>query len=507
MSDQAERSQPELPSPPSGLVWWLSLASAIAGLWWTLWPTLKAPFGMADDHNIIDMTAPSGRLPWSQLPETISRSTSEPVGRFRPLYWAGQAFESALWGRHSTLWYLDRALLATVTLVCLYLVLSRVVHPALAAAISLLPFSGPQVEAWTRLGPNEAYAMPLTAAGLALVLIPALRGKTAPRNAWIGYLLLALAGFAKENFLTIGPSVCLVMVILSWPRLTRRDWTVAAGVVAAFAVDAIAILSKVHRYGTLYPQAHTASSVARFLGRFAKYETVSGGLPIVLIALLVLLVTTHSRAVRPATLVAVGVLFLVVPQTYFNAGTSPEGRYLYPLVLSVVLLWVYAGWLGAQTKNPLRAVGALTGLLLLPLAIGSTYGRSVAAENATTATSFQDTISRAEAAADAHHTRTIIIEPDDPYWEYEPVGSYAAYLKAAGYRVATLPAPVLPSEASSTYVQDMSADISRWSAQGTNDLVPLPHAGVPCVSIVWGQQARRCSTSVEGYDSRPTANP
>jgi hypothetical protein len=153
--------------------WWLALGGAVAGLWWTLWPTLNAPFGMADDHAIIDMTAPSGHLSWWRMPETAVRLSSEHVGRFRPLYWTGQAFEAALWGRHPNGWYVDRLLLATVTLVCLYILLSHIVHPVLAGLIALLPFSGPQVETWTRLGPNEAYAMPLTAAGLTLVLIPA----------------------------------------------------------------------------------------------------------------------------------------------------------------------------------------------------------------------------------------------------------------------------------------------------------------------------------------------
>src|SRR6202000_2460311 len=116
-------------------VWWVALGGAIAGLWWTLWPTLAAPFGMADDHTIIDMTAPTGHLPWSRVPETIGRLTSEPVGRFRPLYGTCQVLETALFGRHPILWYVDRLVLATVTLVCLYVLLTHVVHPVLAAMI------------------------------------------------------------------------------------------------------------------------------------------------------------------------------------------------------------------------------------------------------------------------------------------------------------------------------------------------------------------------------------
>ncbi|HEX3930360.1 MAG TPA: hypothetical protein VHW64_06625, partial [Nocardioides sp.] len=427
------------PRPASRGTWWLPLVGVVGWLWWTLWPTLRAPFGMADDHAIIDMTAPSGRLPWAHLPATVGNLTSEPVGRFRPLYWTGQALEAALWGRHPTMWYVDRLLLATITLVCLYVVLSKVLHPVLAAMISALPFCGPQVETWTRLGPNEAYAMPLTAAGVMLVLVPALRGRTRPHEAWAGYLLLALAGLAKESFVTVGPGLCLVMVVLGWSRLTRRDWAVAGGVWAAALVDLTAIELKVHRYGSLYPQVHTVGSVAGFLGHVALYETVGAALPILVGLIVVLQKSSGSRDMKPAALVLVGVLMLALPQIYLNAGAARdiEGRYLYPLVLTMVLLWGYAGWLVRRSPQARRLTVLLAVVLALPLTVGAAYGRSVAQKNAATTSQFQATISHVEHAADELHARTIVIQPSDPYWDYEPVESYAAYLKADGYTVVT----------------------------------------------------------------------
>lgn len=493
------------PSAPRH-TWWLALLAAVGGLWWTLWPTLRAPFGMEDDHNIVDMTAPGGHLSWSRVPETISKLTSEPVGRFRPLYWTGQSVEAALAGRNATWWYLDRLCLATITLLCLYAVLSRVMHPVLAAMVTLLTFSGPQVETWTRLGPNEAYAMPLTAGGLALVLIPALRGKPCPRHAWAGYLLLALAGFAKENFVTLGPSLCLLMVVLAWPHLKRRDWAVVAAVAAVSVADLAVIELKVREYGTLYPQAHTAATMGGFLGHFTVYETVSAALPIAVLIVVLLFRASRPRRVKPALVVAAALTMLVLPQIYLNAGaTDVEGRYLYPMVLAVVLLWAYAGWLAEHSAHP-RQIGALLAVVLVvPLVVGSAYGRSVATQNTATTTKFQETIRQVEAAAAASHTRSVVLEPGDPYWDYEPVEAYAAYLNAAGYRVTTLPVttPLPASERSSGYFRGLEGDIDSWSASGTSDLEPLGMLGTSCVSVVWENLAHRCSVSVRGYDARP----
>jgi hypothetical protein len=174
------------------------------------------------------------------------------------------------------------------------------------------------------------------------------------------------------------------------------------------------------------------------------------------------------------------------------------------LVLAAVLLWAYAGWLARHTARAAQVAAGMALVLVLPLAIGVDYGRSVARENTTTASEFQATVRRAEAEADASHTRTIVIEPSDPYWDYEPVGSYAAYLAADGYQVATLPATVLPSERSSGYIHGLARDIDRWSAQGTTDLTPLGEASHRCVSLVWDQPPRHCVASVEGYDPRPS---
>jgi hypothetical protein len=346
--------------------------------------------------------------------------------------------------------------------------------------------------------------MPLTAAGLALVLVPALRGRTLPRQAWVGYLVLALAGLAKENFVTTGPTLCLLMVLLSWPRLTRRDWAVVGSVALFACVDLVAIEIKVREYGTLYPQAHTAAAVSRFLRHLALYETVGAALPVLITLLVVLFWIARPREWKPAAVVLAGVLLLVLPQTYLVAGTSPEGRYLYPLVLSMVLLGGYVAWLARRSIHAGFLSVLLAGTLALPLIVGSASGRSVAEANVQTAADFQETVRQVEQAARGTGARTIVIEPSDPYWDFEPISSYAAYLTAAGFRVVTLPAPAPSGQESTPFFSGLARSIDQMSAHGSRDLQPMSQLRLPCVSIVWAQPARQCSVDISGFDGRPS---
>jgi hypothetical protein len=107
-----------------------------------------------------------------------------------------------------------------------------------------------------------------------------------------------------------------------------------------------------------------------------------------------------------------------------------------------------------------------------------------------------------EHLADQLHARTVVLQPSDPYWDDEPVSSYAAYLKADGYTVVTRPVTVAQSEQSSAYIRGLARGIDRASAYGSTDLEPLRDLQLPCVSIVWDQPAIGCSASVQGYDLR-----
>ena len=75
-------------------------------------------------------------------------------------------------------------------------------------------FSGAQNEMWTRLGPQEAYGVPLVLAGLAWIAVQLGRHNWQPARLFPGFAVLLLAGFVKESFVPVLPGVLAFIYIV-----------------------------------------------------------------------------------------------------------------------------------------------------------------------------------------------------------------------------------------------------------------------------------------------------
>src|SRR5262249_52456531 len=134
--------------------------------------------------------------------------------RFRPGYYVLRILEAFFVGNHAALWYTNRLLLALVSALALYGGLRVILRPLLAGVVTLLFFSGPQNEMWTRLGPQEAYGVPLVLAGLAWVVVQLERYNWQPTWLFPGFAVLLLAGFVKESFIPVLPGVLAFIYIV-----------------------------------------------------------------------------------------------------------------------------------------------------------------------------------------------------------------------------------------------------------------------------------------------------
>ena len=135
------------------------LLGAISVLFWMMWPMLRIPLGVIDDHEIVDIIGNRSRLPFSRMGTEIASRWNEPIGRFRPGYWVFRVFESATAGRNTEWWFINRFVLAAITLAAIYHVARRHIGVVASAVVALVPFLGPQFETWRRLGVNETYAV------------------------------------------------------------------------------------------------------------------------------------------------------------------------------------------------------------------------------------------------------------------------------------------------------------------------------------------------------------
>jgi hypothetical protein len=252
-------------------------------------------------------------------------------GRFRPGYYLLRVIEAALWGDHVLLWYAARFALAGATIAGVIALAWRLPWPALVA-LALIPFAGPQAEAWYRLGPQEAYALPLLVWGLALV------------GRWPGVGLLLAAGLVKESFAVVLP------LIAAW-AWWRDRWTPQVIVLAVGALLLCAAVALTQAGGDFYGDVRTVASVWRVAGELA--------VPFV-VCLVPAAVGLLYAPRRVALALAGGVALLASQAVVYGGFTDPlPGRYLAIVSIGAVLV-AAAGFRHMPSRPvPLAAVPLL----------------------------------------------------------------------------------------------------------------------------------------------------
>ena len=268
-------------------------------------PMVGAPLGAHDDH---ELPVIAGQLRTEGFLPTLASWLDEGRGRFRPGYWVLRVSETAIWGLDTRGWYLDRAALLLASLWAGYLLARLRFAPAVSLIAAALLVAGPQAESFGRLGPQEAYAVPLSLAGFALIG----RRREAP-----GLLLLVLSAFIKEPFIPLA----FLGVAWAWAR-DRRGAAVLAGLVLGIALAGA--LAQVLAGGHLAGQVRNPSTIAWTALELAAVMAVATGWPLAIIA--------DNR--RWLALIAAAI---VLPQVFILADLNVAQRYLYPAVFAGIL--------------------------------------------------------------------------------------------------------------------------------------------------------------------------
>ena len=457
---------------------WLCLVGALGILTLMLAPILRADWAMIDDHLMFGAMPADDRASVGDAASFAVEMTAEPSGRFRPLYWVGQALELTTAGQHVAWWYVDRIMLAAVVVVLGFFVASKFIRPLPAALLALLPFAGPQVETWIRLGPNEAYAVPLALAGVAVVTLRAADGRPAPLEVAPGYVLLVLAALAKENFITLIPAAALVSVAMSWGRLRRADWLVLAVLAVVTLADLAVMAWKVGEYGTLYPQDRSLGAVLREGRMMIETQIREAWIWVPMVAVGVALL---ARRFTWQVAAAVGLaLLLVVPQAVFLAGTVAEGRYLYPVAFLACLVWGLGFWVAARGPWPGAVTAVLVVAVAAPVGMAVEQTRDQAALTAATTERYQRQLSAVAHRAAAIGVDKVVIHPYQPS-DIERVASMATYLtKVHDVTVSTVPVGGVDSAAAAA----QSATLRSWSEDGMPTHYLRPRRPGRCLSVV-----------------------
>ena len=268
-------------------------------------PMVGAPLGPHDDHELPVIAT---QLRTEGFVPTLASWLGEARGRFRPGYWVLRVTETAIWGLDTRAWYLDRAALLLISLWAAYLLARLRYTPAVSLLAAALIVAGPQAESFGRLGPQEAYAVPLSLAGFLLIG----RSRAAP-----GLLLLVLSAFIKEPFIPLA----FLGVAWAWAR-DRRVAAVLGGLVLGVALAGA--LAQVLAGGHLAGQDRTPATMAWTALQLAAVIAVVTGWPLAIFA--------EDR--RRLALIAAAI---VLPQVFILADLNVAQRYLYPAVFAGIL--------------------------------------------------------------------------------------------------------------------------------------------------------------------------
>jgi hypothetical protein len=495
-----------------------------------LHPMLHADFGMIDDHEIVSILGRDNRVLISELSPLIQQWAIEHRGRFRPGYYVLRILEAFVVGDHASLWYTNRVLLALVSALALYWALRVLLHPFLAGVVTLLFFSGSQNEIWTKLGPAEAYGVPLVLVGLAWIAVQLGRHNWQPTRLFPGFVVLWLAGFVKESFIPIVPGVLVFIYIVmpvmlpsmvpGHPRFRLLDVLLLLMLVIGLSTQVGLTLRMLNTYSHPYVAEISLgsflSAIKSTLERYAK-DTL-WFVPVV--AGLAGLLPRNSQEwkepnwrgdlMKAIVLLVAGGFLILVPQWFVYSGNPLAGRYLTPGNLFIVFaaalgLYLCSNNFGGRGRAEVRGVVAGMLIVVTLFRLLGTYREANAA--ALSSHKFQTKLA-AIVALKTQHPELPLLFYSTNILDREPLTSVAIFLAIR------LPNPEQPflntfnweTEADSPWKLRLAGSLRKQSVEGDEYFAKISDfrgSHGQCIAVIFSgfTENFRCAYSVRLSES------
>jgi hypothetical protein len=361
-----------------------------------LWgPLGSARWDLIDDHEIMHLVGPGGRLALTHIPSRLLQETevgqAGHASRFRPVYYALRLLECSAWGLEPSRWYLARQVLFGVTVfIALALAAQAIGVPAAVFCLAWVLAAPYWPDVWARLGASESYAafgLAVWGAGFAVFWRGRRRPDGGPARLGAGILLLGfvLASGAKENLLVL----LLPTLVVLWtdvsaaPPWRLRVWAGALAGLWAFLVAGPLVAHLATTGVDVYDQP------VSFGARLAvALRSVSAPTPLHLAGVVSLAVWIGARWLRSAgaqaeswrslgstlLIASLALLAFYISQDVFYNGILPTGtRYDFPAMLAWPL-WLVVAVTAVQRLFPGRAVRLGACAVFLALLVMSAPG-------------------------------------------------------------------------------------------------------------------------------------
>jgi len=474
---------------------------------------LHADFAMIDDHEIVHILGSDNRVKVSEISPFIQQWAIENNGRFRPGYYVLRILEAFVAGGHASLWYANRLLLALVSALALYAGLRVILRPIPTAVVTLLFFSGPQNEIWTRLGPAETYGVPLVLTGFAWIAVHLGRHKWQPTRLFPGLTILLLAGFVKESFIPVLPAVLVFIyivmplmvssVIPGRPRFRFLDVLILLLLVTGVGMQVWLTVRMLNASGL--HDFHLAESPLRLfpyaiklmLERYSRdtlwFVPVIAGLAGFLLRNSQVRKEPSWRAdvMKATALLAAGGFLILVPQGLVYGNSAFAGRYFTPGNLFSVFaaaLGLYLCSKNAVERGHIKLQSIVAGMLIA-VTVFKLFGTYREANAAALSThKFQTKLAEIIALKTQHPDLPLLFYSVNVY-DREPLISVASFLAAR------LPNPEKPflnpfdwkARADSVTTRALAKLISEESLEGDEFFAKISDfdGGSQCIAVIF----------------------
>ncbi len=487
------------------------------------YPNFSAGLGIIDDHVLVGFLGNDGRIAAGEVLPLMRGHALETIGRFRPLFYPLVILETYLSGGDARLLYGSRLAMALVSACAVYAAARTLLGATDAALVALLFFCGGQSELWVRLAASESMAVPLAAAGLALVARRVRPGEPAPGPAALfpGFALLLLSGLLKESFIPLLPAVmAFVYIVLPllypgavrWPaRPGARDAVALAVLLTGLAAEVVGVYYFLRLHGHQYSGGFSWTTFAEtFRVMLVRFSWESGWV-VPAAAGLALAPTAggFGELARRAALLAACALLLLPPQAMIYATslhTGFPGRYLAPghffaVVAAALGLW----WLSRASAGAARAF-ARVAVLATVAVVALSNGRRVHEQawvNAVATREFQERLATLIELKQQHPELPLVFRSESAL-DYEPVWSLQQYLAARlpGYDGAFLVVSDREAPGATPFDRQLVGELRQYSTEGSDvwrvrPISELPDDGRGCVEVLFGKaQPGGCAHSV-----------
>jgi hypothetical protein len=205
---------------------------------------LGARWGLIDDHEILLFIGPNAHLPFSRIYEAFSLTElnwNSGQSRYRPSYYFLRVFESVVWGKNPTLWYVTRTIISILLGIGIARISIRIAGPILSSGFLIFCLSPIYwADIFAKAGPSEVYAV----LGCVLLAFTICTIQDKSRiTSFLGLMIaigVIIAAGAKENllFVAVIPAYLLVS-----GQYKKTKWSILfMGISLAYTLFIVLIL-------------------------------------------------------------------------------------------------------------------------------------------------------------------------------------------------------------------------------------------------------------------------